>query len=81
MLTCVSGATDHASGASKSMNLFGAKVLKKFDDLTPEQLAGMSESDIAKAKVFYERHCQEHLNNVLGQNYIGRRMSRNTIHH
>jgi hypothetical protein len=75
LLNCVSGATDHASGASKSMKLFGEKVLKKFDDLAPEQLAGMSESDIAKAKVFYERHCQEHLDNVLGQNYIGSRVT------
>jgi hypothetical protein len=56
------------------MKLFGGKVLKKIDDLAPEQLAGMSESDIAKAKVFCERHCQGHLDNVLGQNHIGSRV-------
>ena len=57
------------------MKLFGAAKLNKLASLAPAQLAGMSEKDAEKAKVFFERHCQEHLDNVLGQNYIGSRVA------
>jgi hypothetical protein len=74
ILHAVSGTTDHADAATKSMVLFGEEKQKIWGDLSSEEKMQLSAQDKKIAAEFNVRNCQTHLVNILSQNYVGGRI-------
>ena len=73
ILRAVSGTTDHADAATKSMVLFGHEKQKVLDNMSNDMKARLSPWDLKVVGEFKVRNCQTHLVNILSQNYVGGR--------